>query len=65
MKIATEIIGAYGEHRGVTCPYCGGRNYHTSWIGWVVKCPQCAEEYYLMRKVEVGQPNPTKEAESE
>ena len=22
-----EVIGAYGESRGVTCPHCGGRNY--------------------------------------
>ena len=47
IKTAREIIGAYGECAGLTCPNCGSRQYPEDSSGEVVKCLDCGEPYCL------------------
>ena len=47
VKVASEIIGDYGESSGVVCPYCGGREYPFGTGGKLVKCSYCGNVYQI------------------
>lgn len=49
MKEAREVKGDYGECAGVTCPYCGMREYPAGIDGEVVECGDCGNKYSLPR----------------
>jgi len=48
VKVAREIIGGFGECRGVVCPECGGREYPLGTRG-CAKCSYCGNVYEIPR----------------
>jgi transcription elongation factor Elf1 len=40
-----EIIGAYGESSGVSCPRCGARQYPEAERGSVIFCDECGAPF--------------------
>jgi len=41
IKFGKEVIGAYGESAGVSCPYCGTRNYPTARYNYGIQIRDC------------------------
>lgn len=50
IKKAKEIIGEYGEYRGVHCPHCGIRIYPKHKAGELETCVTCGEDFIVPTK---------------
>ena len=47
VKVAREIIGAYGEQAGIQCPWCATRQYPYGRAGLIIRCDTCGELFEL------------------